>query len=781
MLSHDSQGFLTGEVIADIRRLADTMTAIRRDIAAIKNAVNRASNQARTDNAPPPNLNGQSSRSESNSDAGPEPATPPLRGRRRRALPPQGAAEPPPSGGGAQSQTGSGSNTLPPGNETAEPSPRRRRLSRSPVPHERDAQGRFTNNQQNSGGGGTQNPDEDEKKQKRLFDGLGDRLADAVTDSASSLEDVDPTIKAFREVAQPLSRGYQLLAGGDKETRWYRRIWRELKLFRGDQTVFNRAEQRVLNEISENTENQGGSGSGGGFLGGLIGFLPLLMKGLLKKVPLLGAILGGLGAAFDINATEGDDSLSRRQKDERNGRSIGGVAGSIGGMLSGAKLGALAGSFLGPIGTAVGSVVGGAAGLFFGDQAGQVLGEVTGFWVSELREADIPGKIVGAWSSLTDSFKTGWEDIKTRITEKWEEGVKFFMDLWEPIAKFLEDKFGVAKEAVNQANAYVKDKTGVDVKAGVTIAAQKAAEVASSAIENGKEAVSKAADWVGNHSTAGKVSKKLSKGWQDAKQYLLDGALKAGVDPGLVAKIAGFESGFNAEARPIRKRDGKVLSSAHGYGQFLDATWTEMVNKYGAKYGVENAGNLSKAEAAKLRSDKTLQASLLAEFTRENIEKGRALGGANDDANVYALHNLGAGDGKKFLNALRNNPGAKVGDILGQNVIMGNKSLYGDGSITLAQAYQNMASSMARGEVFANEIRAFQAPMAPVIALPPAPPSIPPLQAAPTVSDAPTQQITPYPVESARKNLNVSIDRGDVGRDLSERRLAHIVTGGLSN
>jgi hypothetical protein len=41
--------------------------------------------------------------------------------------------------------------------------------------------------------------------------------------------------------------------------------------------------------------------------------------------------------------------------------------------------------------------------------------------------------------------------------------------------------------------------------------------------------------------------------------------------------------------------------------------------------------------------------------------------------------------------------------------------------------------------------------------------------------------VMPFLIESARKNLNVSIDRGDVGRDLSERRLAHIVTGGLSS
>ena len=67
----------------------------------------------------------------------------------------------------------------------------------------------------------------------------------------------------------------------------------------------------------------------------------------------------------------------------------------------------------------------------------------------------------------------------------------------------------------------------------------------------------------------------------------------------MVAKIARFESGFNADAQP-RRRDGTLISSAHGYGQFIDGTWTDVLNQHGAKYGIAGAGKLTQAQASRL-------------------------------------------------------------------------------------------------------------------------------------------------------------------------------------
>ena len=201
-----------------------------------------------------------------------------------------------------------------------------------------------------------------------------------------------------------------------------------------------------------------------------------------------------------------------------------------------------------------------------------------------------------------------------------------------------------------------------------------------------------------------------------------------------MANIANFESrGFNPYARPISSNkslnrvtqfDGvKAISSAHGYGQFLDETWTDMINKKGGKYGIKEAGTLkrykdkngrlrytraAKAIAAKYRNNTKIQAAMLAEFTKENIKLGKKYGGKDDNANVYAMHNLGSGDGAKFLKALKRDPNTVVSSVLSRNVIAGNGSLYGNGNITVGEAYKNMGRLMQKGDVFAKEARALQ-------------------------------------------------------------------------
>lgn len=172
--------------------------------------------------------------------------------------------------------------------------------------------------------------------------------------------------------------------------------------------------------------------------------------------------------------------------------------------------------------------------------------------------------------------------------------------------------------------------------------------------------------------------------------------------------------GFNTNARPISKSqpqlnkvrqfDGTMaMSSAHGLGQFIDDTWLEMLRKHGSKYGIANAGKLTATDAAYYRKDVHLQAAMLAEFTKSNIEQGRKLGGQDDNANTYALHNLGSGDGPKFLAALKQNPNAPVRSVLSKTVIARNSSLYGDGTISMEQAYRNMGKLMSAGDRYAKD------------------------------------------------------------------------------
>lgn len=707
------------------------------------------------------------------------------------------------------------------------------------TPKGRDAaSGRFTKKDKSeSSGDENKAPNDEEKKSQKILSNLAGRIATTAIGATAGAEEVDPTIKAFKEVAEPMQRGYQTLFGGgekDKNERWYKKIFKELNLFRKDETAFNKAQAKVLKNIEAKPVGGSGNGSGGGGLfTNLLSKIPLLKnllpsmssstttaagaggigskllrggkgllgagKGLLKRIPFLGALIGGISAASDIYGTENDDTLTRGEKDKRNGKAAGGLAGSVGGMMAGAA----AGSLLGPVGT----VVGGAVGMLIGDQAGQIIGEKMGEWTTQLRDADIPGKIIGAWSTTTEAIRSGWDGALKLMSSAWDK----------------------TKEAANAANDFVKDKTGVDVKAEVKNAYDNAVKYTADNIipsladlaNKGADKLKQGAEWVGNNTTIGKGAKAL---WSDAKGFLAAGAETAGIDPKIVAKIANFESGFNSNAAPVRK-DGTRISSAHGYGQFIDGTWTDMVNKYGAKYGIADAGKLTKQQAAKYRDDKSIQAGMLAEFTRENIEKGRKYGGTNDDANVYAFHNLGDKDAKNLLSGMKQNPAMSVRAALLQGassekeqariekVIAGNKSLYGDGNISATDAYNRMGSVMRRGEAFAADIssnnptpvndeqgkpklakvasiNASSMPLYDSLGLGigntsqtqtafAAAPKVPAFTPAPTPAEAPPQ-VTPLASLDSGRNVTVTMPTPDVGQDVRDRGIAHIVTGGLS-
>lgn len=229
-------------------------------------------------------------------------------------------------------------------------------------------------------------------------------------------------------------------------------------------------------------------------------------------------------------------------------------------------------------------------------------------------------------------------------------------------------------------------------------------------------------------------SQTRERNWSQNDEILVEAARRAGIDPQIMVKIAGFESNFNTAARPVstsrphlntvRQWDGTMaVSSAYGLGQFLDGTWLEMVRKYGGKYGIENADTFTRAQANApgIRDNPRLQAAMLAEFTRENIVAGARLGGPDSDANVYAMHNLGAADAQKFLNALRTNPDLRADQVLSDRVISGNPSLYGDGSRTVAQAYRAMGEHMDAYQSFANRIPGATQPRPEASRTPPAP------------------------------------------------------------
>lgn len=688
-LKHDAQGFLVGDHI-DLSKAIKDWAGIRADVQAIKRALLGTPHNS-------PQHRGQDKAvgvAIPHSVSGPVAPRP-----RKAAIPnPHSVSEP----------------VTPRPGKAAIPNPHHASQTGVHASPQRDQQGCFERRDGQAVADRRSGPGEG------LAGQVASRIATAVRESSSGLGEVDPIVKAFREVAVPLSRGYELMTGSDKDKRqesWLRRIYSSLAGLRKEESIFNRAANRSLKNLEDKPVAQAGGGGGGWSLKSLLPDLPDLLpklptasgsgllsglykaaKGLSKRAPMIAAAIEATGAIADIYDSETDDKLTRKEKDERAGSAVGGATGGVAGAIAGGKMGAAAGTVIaGPVGTVIGGVAGAALGGYLGHEAGKPIGQAAGSGVNQLRDAQIP--------------------------------------------------------------------------------------------------------------------KKMASAWADAKGYLLGASQSAGVDPGTLAKITNYESRFNSDAAPITK-SGKRLSSAHGYGQFLDGTWTEMVNRYGAKYGVQDAGKLTQSQAAKYRGDKTVQAGMLAEFTRENIAKGRKWGGQDDDANVYAFHNLGDGDATKLLRNLKSAPDMSVRDafLAGSTreknrkrveaVIAGNSGLYGDGSVTVAQAYARMGQKMREGEVFAQDARAAMSPQQPVSistsprvnSLPPwatpsiaqsvmvnsKTPTIPAMPPLPAIPDAPDITVPLASNSGPRQPVIVNTPRPDPGRDLQDRRIAHIVTGGLA-
>ncbi len=331
-------------------------------------------------------------------------------------------------------------------------------------------------------------------------------------------------------------------------------------------------------------------------------------------------------------------------------------------------------------------------------------------------------KIKELWDKVTGAFKDiGWADVLQGAIDKLKQGIDLLIEGWEKVKNYASEGWDATKETASNAWEATKGVASDALQAtqafGQTVAVN-TVEAAKTVVSTANNVVQNTTSVISNLVAGGNNAKDQggkAANWHKVKTDIVDAAKVAKVDPGTLAAIAHFESKFNANAAPIARNaakntirlfDGRMgISSAHGLGQFLDGTWTDYINKYGSKYGIANAGHLNKSQAAEYRNNVKIQAAMLAEFTRENVQLGAKLGGKDEIANVYALHNLGSGDGAKFLAALRNNPSMAVNHVLSDKVIRGNSSLYANGGISVGEAYMRMGNLMRQGQAYAEEAR----------------------------------------------------------------------------
>lgn len=123
---------------------------------------------------------------------------------------------------------------------------------------------------------------------------------------------------------------------------------------------------------------------------------------------------------------------------------------------------------------------------------------------------------------------------------------------------------------------------------------------------------------------------------------------KTGVSFSYLMEKAAAESNFNPTIKA-------KTSSATGLFQFIERTWMDMVDKHGAKYGIDKTA--SKSELLNLRKDPEIASFMAAEFAEGNKNYlQKTIGGDIGNTELYFAHFMGAGGASEFLSQLEKNP-----------------------------------------------------------------------------------------------------------------------------
>lgn len=675
-LEFDAQGFLKGDPI-DLGRMPGYLRDIKDDVAAIRRAVVGGGNNANTTRATrapsPPQSRDSSGRFVAKSVA----AIPTGSARSVAAL--SALAD---SIGIAEGQKKKVLSQFKQGEKRSFSTPNRA------------ANGQFVG----SGGGAS-------SSERSMISAFISRFS-GVSGIGDGVEDIDPSIKAFREVAEPMQRGLEFFKGtkDSGEAKWLRKIFGKLNIFHKESSTYDKAQLKTLKQIDEKPAGAGAvtNSSSTSFIDKIpvigpiarafgktavgAGMLGMMSKGgaFLKRIPILGSLLAAGGAAFDIYGSENDESLTRRQKDAAAGQSIGGW----GGTLAGATGGAMAGAVLGPVGMIIGGVVGG----FLGDQGGQIIGEKFGEWVNDLRGFDIPGKIVGAWDSA----------------------VKAFSDIWGQTKEIAGKAFDIAAEQLDGLNSYIKGNTGIDFKDMGSQWWERTKKNASDAWD----VVSVVPSWMMDHSTVGKSISKLkgvvSTDGKDRTYQREDGSIET--------RSGGSRSWRNNNPGNIEYGDfAKKLGAIGSDGRF-------------AIFPSLEAGRKAKEELlfnGKGYRDKTLSEAI-ARYAPPN---------ENDTAGYQKSVISAAGGVDKLMS-----------------------------SYSVAERYA-ILSAIERREGFKPGAVKISSTSAPI----PASPIIP---SQPPIAEAP-QIIQPLGSGQANRPITINLPSQDVGRDISDGRMAYIANGGI--
>lgn len=267
---------------------------------------------------------------------------------------------------------------------------------------ERDARGRFTRG----------NGSASENERKRL--GFG-----SLSGGRSDVSGIDPLVDSFREakdLLSPLGRAGKLAGRGVKFSVSKLKAMKRREPLPNDQSRHNSENEKLLDKILKAIRKQNGSGGGGGLLGGLLGggrggrggAGSLFKKmGGMRALGILSAVAGTAGLAMDW------DSLDHQGKSEGVGRLAGAGAGAV--------MGATVGSVVPVVGTAIGAVVGGWLGSEVGEWLGGVASPHIESWTQSMIAYNLPDKMSDTWDGYIKPFFTKLDSVAGKINS-WIEG-----------------------------------------------------------------------------------------------------------------------------------------------------------------------------------------------------------------------------------------------------------------------------------------------------------------------------------------------------------------------
>jgi hypothetical protein len=585
-------------------------------------------------------------------------------------------------------------------------------------------------------------------------------IATRAYEAVSSAPEIDPTIAAVHEVQAaiaPVGRGLSRLFGSPGgQDAWYKRIWNELRGQRKDQSTFHKVEQKTLQQIDDKTGGGGGGilglvggllskipgmgllgrvlGTGARGAGGLAGLALRGGKGLFRRIPLLGALFAGGSAAASIAGFGDDPNASPEENREK--RFTGG-------------------------GSGIGALIGGGIGTLLGGPIGSVIGGMIG---------DKVGELVGKWLSTLD-----WAKIGATISDTWDSAVKDFSAIWDSVGKWLKDKFGIVTGLANQANDYVKDKTGVDVKATTVQVANAVSTAAKDTAAVAKKAAGAATGYVADRVT--KMAAPLIAAGTAAKDWVL-GKTSQFFESGnrgaaAISSGKGDHGGASygtyqlASAGGAKSTLSKFLASSGYASQF--AGLTPGSPEFNAKWKQVAANDPAFGTAQHDFIKSTHYDPQIALLGKSGIDLSNR-GAAVQDA-VWSTSVQFGGQTSLIKSALAGKDPSKMSDAEIVSAIQNYKIAH-NSDLFKSSSAATQASTLKRASVERNRLLALAQPL-------PSPSTAPGINV-PSVADAAPTVPTSLGKAPAVE-VRVSKDAGDVGPTVSDPKIARIVSGGLSN